>query len=300
MNIAASTRTFLHPDEYYERAFCRHRGLIGAQEQQKLRQTRIAIPGMGGMGGILAATMARSGIGAFTIADFDHFDVHNTNRQHGAAASTIGRRKARVMRDIILDINPGADVRMLDEPVSQSNIDAFLDGADLALDGLDIFAQKARRMIFANARLRGIPVFSAAPLGFSAATFHFHPEGMSYDEFAGLHDGMSDKQMALSFLGAIGAQGPHLKYMDTSGVGAEEGAAPSLGLACSMGAGIVAADVIAWVLGRREPDWVPRFAQFDPYARSYRRRWRPGGARNPFQRLRMAVLRRLLPALDEG
>ena len=300
MNITAKSQSFLQPDEYYQRAFSRHRGLISAAEQERLRAARVAIPGMGGMGGTLAATLARAGIGSFAIADFDHFDIHNTNRQHGAASSTIGRNKARVMREIILDINPGAEVRLMETAVDKGNIDSLLDGADLALDALDVFAQKARRLFFARCRLKGIPVFSAAPLGFSAATFHFHPEGMSYDAFTGLRDGMSEKEMVLHFLGAIGAQGPHLKYMDTSGVGAEEGAAPSLGLACSMGAAMVAADVIAYLLGRREPDWVPRFAQFDPYARSYRRRWRPGGAKNPVQKLRMAILRRMMPALSEG
>ena len=286
-------------DAFYSRAHSRHRGLISEEEQQKLKKARIAIPGMGGLGGLYGATLARTGIGRFSIADFDRFDVHNINRQYGAMASTIGKDKVKVMHDIIADISPAAEIRMMNEPVGTDNIDRFLDGVDLVVDALDVFSQTARRIVFSNARKRGIPVFSAAPLGFSAVMFNFHPDGMSYDEFAGLKDGMTERQMALHFICAIGAQGPHLKYMDTKGVGAEEGAAPSLGMACQIGAGMVATEITCYLLGRREPQWVPHFSQFDPYDRSYKRRYRRWGAKNPIQRLRMQVVKRMIPAMND-
>jgi len=223
-------------DAFYDRAYLRHRGLISETEQQKLKATRVAIPGLGGMGGVYAAALARSGIGRYTLADFDHFEPHNINRQYGAMASTIGHKKVEVMRDIVADINPAADIKVINTAIDADTIDDFLDDVDIVVDALDVFSQPTRRLVFAAARKKGIPVFSVAPLGFSAATFHFHPEGMSYDEFSGLHDGMTEKQMALHFICAIGAQGPHLKYMDTKKIGSSEGAAPSLGIACSLGA----------------------------------------------------------------
>ncbi len=302
MNVSAAKfdrDDSLSDDLFYARACSRHRGLINETEQDKLRNTRVAIPGMGGLGGLYGATLARTGIGRFSIADFDQFDVHNINRQYGAMASTIGRDKVTVMRDIIADISPAAEIRMLNEPVGNDNIDRFLEGVDVVVDAMDVFSQTARRIVYSHARKRGIPVFSAAPLGFGAAMFNFHPEGMSYDEFAGLKDGMTEKRMALHFICAIGTQGPHLKYMDTRGVGAEEGAAPSLGLACQIGAGMVAAEIVSYRLGRREPEWVPRFSQFDPYDRSYRRRHRRWGAKNPVQMLRMQILKRLIPAMND-
>ncbi len=283
----------------YDQAFSRHRGLIDVSEQERLKCTRVAIAGVGGIGGHHAATLARTGLGRFVLADFDHYELHNMNRQYGASIGTLGRNKAEVMRDILHGINPEAEVRLMTRPLDRNSIDPFLEGADIVIDALDIMAQTARRALLAAARERGIPAFSAAPLGFGGAVFHYHPEGMSYDEFAGLEDGMSERQMLLHFLCAIGAQGPHLKYMDTSGIGCEGGTAPSLGLACQIGACMVATDVVAHLLGRRTPRWVPRFAQFDPYGRSYRERYRPWGARNPLQRLRMAVLRRRLPALAQ-
>ena len=65
----------------YDEAFKANRGLISEEEQEKLRNCRVAIAGMGGVGGIHLVTLARLGIGKFTIADPDVFEVANFNRQ---------------------------------------------------------------------------------------------------------------------------------------------------------------------------------------------------------------------------
>ena len=92
------------------RAFSRNVGWITEDEARVLTAKRVAIAGMGGVGGHHLLTLARLGIGAFTIADFDVFEVENFNRQAGAMLSTVGREKARVMRPqfVLLDIGmPG-------------------------------------------------------------------------------------------------------------------------------------------------------------------------------------------------
>src|SRR5207248_4307002 len=78
----------------YEQAFARHSGLLTDAEQSKLRNSRVAIVGLGGVGGIHLATLARLGIGAFHIADPDTFELANFNRQYGANTQTLGRSKA--------------------------------------------------------------------------------------------------------------------------------------------------------------------------------------------------------------
>lgn len=89
----------------YDEAFCRNLGLISPTEQQRLRNSRVAIAGMGGVGGIDMVALARMGIGKFTIADPDVFEIRNSNRQYGAMRSTNGQAKAEVMRNIVHDIN---------------------------------------------------------------------------------------------------------------------------------------------------------------------------------------------------
>src|SRR5262249_45278841 len=154
-----------------------------------LRESRIAIAGLGGVGGVHLATLARLGIGSFHIADPDRFEPVNFNRQHGATVNVLGRRKATVMEREARAINPDLDLHVFPEAVTPSNVAAFLDGADVLVDGIDFFALESRRLLFREARRRGIWAVTAGPLGFSTAWLVFDPKGMSFDDYFDLHDG---------------------------------------------------------------------------------------------------------------
>jgi tRNA A37 threonylcarbamoyladenosine dehydratase len=146
----------------YEQAFQRNIGWITREEQQVLRGRRVAIAGLGGCGGTYVTTLARLGVGDFTLADFDSFELANFNRQVGARMSTIGQPKIDVLRAMALDINPELDIRMFPQGVQDDKIDAFLEGAALFVDAIDIFALELRRKIYARCRTLKIPaVFSA-------------------------------------------------------------------------------------------------------------------------------------------
>lgn len=95
----------------YTTAFSRNIGWLTEKEQEQLRGSRIAIAGMGGVGGIHLLTLVRLGVGKFHIADFDTFDQVNFNRQAGATMSTLGRSKVDVMAERALDINPDLDIQ---------------------------------------------------------------------------------------------------------------------------------------------------------------------------------------------
>src|SRR5215469_13347332 len=95
-------------------AFDRNIGWLTEWEQQALRSKRVAIAGMGGVGGFHLTTLARFGIGAFSIADMDRFDLVNFNRQIGATMATIGRPKAEVLEEMALAINPELRMRRFD------------------------------------------------------------------------------------------------------------------------------------------------------------------------------------------
>src|SRR5437763_15896278 len=113
-------------DFSYDEAFSRNIGWLTAAEQRALRGKRVAIAGVGGVGGVHLLTLARLGSGAFSIADFDTFDVANFNRQVGALVSTVGRPKAEVLAKAALDINPELDLQLFREGVSDQNLDRFL------------------------------------------------------------------------------------------------------------------------------------------------------------------------------
>src|SRR5262245_54211900 len=132
----------------YSTAFDRNVGWVTDAEQAVLRRKRVAIAGLGGVGGYHLLTLVRLGVGAFTLAEFDTFDLPNFNRQAGAGLSTVGRRKLDVLVGMARDINPELEIRTVPEGITAANVDEFLDGADIYVDGLDFFAFEARRTTF--------------------------------------------------------------------------------------------------------------------------------------------------------
>jgi molybdopterin/thiamine biosynthesis adenylyltransferase len=278
----------------YGEAFARHRGLIGADEQERLRRSRVAIVGMGGVGGIHLITLARLGIGGFHIADPDRFDVANFNRQYGANIRNLGRNKAEAMAEEALAINPGLHVRTFAEAITPSNVGALLDGVDVFVDGIDFFAIEARRLVFREARRRGIWAITAGPIGFSAAWLVFSPHGMSFDEYFDVHDSMGRGDQLVAFIAGLTPRATHLKYLDLSQVDASSGRGPSAGLACHLCSGVAAAEVLKILLDRSSIRAAPWYFQFDAYRQqlcSGRLRW---GNRSPGQRLKRRILRKRL------
>jgi tRNA A37 threonylcarbamoyladenosine dehydratase len=183
----------------YDEAFARNIGWVTEAEQAALRGKRIAIAGVGGVGGVHLLSLARLGIGAFHVAEMDTFDLVNFNRQAGAMMSTLGRPKVEVMIEMARDINPELDIKVFGEGVNAGNLDAFLDGVDLYVDGLDFFAFQARRDTFNACHAKGVPAVTAAPLGMGTAVLSFLPGRMSFEEYFRL-DGCDEDEMAVRFL----------------------------------------------------------------------------------------------------
>ena len=276
----------------YDDAVSRNIGWVTLAEQDRLRQSRVAIAGLGGVGGAYLLTLARLGVGAFSIADFDRFDIVNFNRQVGASVSSIGRPKLDVMLEMVRDINPQADVRVFPDGLKLDNIDLFLADADVYLDGLDFFAFAARQAVFAACAERRIPAVTAAPLGMGAALLNFLPGRMTFEQYFGWAD-LPDDEKALRFLVGLSPWAVHAGYLvDRSRVdlGARRG--PSTMIACQLCAGITAAEVLKILLQRGDVLCAPRSLQFDAYRNKLVSAWRPGGHRNPLQRLAMAIARR--------
>ena len=278
----------------YEEAFARNVGLISPEEQQRLRNSRVAIAGMGGVGGIDLVTLARLGIGRFTIADPDVFEIANTNRQYGATNSTLGRPKAQVMAEIIRDINPEADVRIFREAVGPHNADAFLEDADVLVDAIDAFEIQLRRLLFRQAAVRGIYALGAGPVGFSTVWVIFEPKGMTFDQYFDLSDGMDHLDMFVHYVMGMAPKGTQRGYLDLSHVDFRNRAGPSAALACQLAGGVVSAEVLKILLGRGPVHSAPYYHQFDAYLGRFIRKRLRGGNRHPIQRFKCWWLARYL------
>jgi len=278
----------------YETAFSRNIGWLTRAEQRKVRGSRIAIAGLGGVGGAHLLALARLGVGNFNIADFDRFELHNFNRQAGASMSRLGVPKAAAMSAMALDINPELRLTAFDNGIDASNVDRFLEGADVYVDGIDFFAIDARRLIFAACRRHGVPALTAAPLGMGVAFLHFDPRGMSFENYFRL-DGQPRIESLLRFIAGLSPGMLQAGYLaDEAAVDLTNERVPSTVMACELCAGVMATQALKVLLGRGPNRAAPWSMQFDAYRQRLRWTWRPFGNANVLQRVLLAILRRKL------
>ena len=291
-------------DRFYAAAFARNRGLIADHHQERLRQARVAIAGLGGVGGIYATTLARLGVGNFTIADEDRFEAANINRQAGAHVSTLGKEKSTVMGTLIADINAYAQVRRFGY-LTPENIGDFLDGASVVFDGIDFFTMAPRRLLYREARARGIPVINVAPVGFGGAMLNFSPTGMSFDEYFAITDDMSEKEQIVQFAIGTGPRMLQRSYFLPKAIDFHGQRAPSsiLGTLACANMGVSEAYKI---LTGEAYEAAPVSWHFDPYVRKLRRCNLWWGNRHPLQRFKkwyfmrkLASLSHLRPTVEE-
>ena len=196
----------------YNDAFSRNLGWVTEREQETLRGKTVAIAGLGGVGGVHLLTLARLGIGSFHVADFDHFSMANFNRQIGASMSSLHQPKLDVLTAMARDINPELQIKPFPAGVDGTNLDAFLAGVDVYIDGLDFFAFDARRRVFSACARLGIPAVTVAPVGMGAALINFLPGRMTFDEYFQWGD-LPEEELALRFLVGLAPARLHQSYL---------------------------------------------------------------------------------------
>lgn len=278
----------------YDQAFSRNIGWVTLAEQARLRAARIAIAGLGGVGGAHLFTLTRLGIGNFNIADFDDFDVHNLNRQAGAFVSCFGQPKIGTVARMARDINPELDLRLFPQGVKPDNVDEFLRDVDLYVDGLDFFALSARRMVFAKCREKGIPALTAAPLGMGTAFLYFSPDGMSFEDYFKVEGHEPQEQYARFIAGLSPAMVQRDYLVAPEAVNFQEKRGPSTIMACDLCAGVMGTSVLKVLLGRGTIRAAPWGIHFDAYHQRLKLTWRPFGNSNPLQQLLLKFIRPVL------
>ena len=147
-----------------EERFSRTALMIGEEALEKLRSSRVAIFGVGGVGSFAAEAIARMGVGSITLVDNDTVAPSNLNRQLIALHSTLGRNKVDVAKERILDINPDANVDAramfyLPENADEIDIASF----DCIVDAIDTVSAKIE--IIVRADRAGVPVVSSMGTG---------------------------------------------------------------------------------------------------------------------------------------
>ena len=144
--------------------FSRTELLLGKEAMDRLAQSRVAVFGIGGVGGYVCEALVRSGVGAFDLVDDDKVCLTNLNRQIIATRKTVGKYKVDVMKERILEINPDADVRVhkcffLPENAQDFPFEEF----DYVVDAVDTVTAKIALVM--KAKELSIPIISSMGAG---------------------------------------------------------------------------------------------------------------------------------------
>ena len=144
--------------------FSRTQLLIGEAAINKLQKSRVAVFGIGGVGGYVCEALVRSGVGAFDRVDDDKVCLTNLNRPIIATRKTVGKYKADVMKERMLDINPDVDVRRHRCFFLPENADDFpFDEYDYVVDAVDTVTAKIELIL--RAKAHNVPIISAMGAG---------------------------------------------------------------------------------------------------------------------------------------
>ncbi len=144
--------------------FSRTERLIGKDALEKLNNANVIVFGLGGVGSYTTEALARAGIGKMTVVDKDTVDITNINRQLYALNSTIGKSKAEIAKERILDINPNCEVTALQKMYLPENADEFnLSQYDYIIDAIDNVTAKIDLAV--KSQELGIPMIASMGTG---------------------------------------------------------------------------------------------------------------------------------------
>ena len=149
-----------HPPHWLQRTEL----LIGADALAELKNLHVLVIGLGGVGSYAAEFLARAGVGKMTIVDGDTVDLTNTNRQLPALHSTVGRSKARIMAERMLDINPDLELTVREDFLTPHVVKAFrFDAYDFVFDCID--SVQPKQYVIVACKQQGVRIVSSMGAG---------------------------------------------------------------------------------------------------------------------------------------
>ena len=144
--------------------FSRTELLLGKEGVEKLKNSTVAVFGLGGVGGHAAEALCRCGVGRLVLVDSDEVSLTNLNRQLLATLSTVGRKKTEVARERFLDINPDCDIQVYTVFFGPDTVSLFdFPSYDYVVDAIDTVTGKLS--LIEEAKKAGVPVISSMGAG---------------------------------------------------------------------------------------------------------------------------------------
>lgn len=169
----------------YDELFQRNIGVFTEQEQSIIRNSRVAIAGLGGVGGITAEALTRMGIGSLHISDPEAFEPSNCNRQAFSNVGNFGKNKTTALAEELVKINPGLDLDTWPEGINEQNANEFVD-ADVIINGIEYNLLEHSVILHKAAREAGKIALAGQAIGFGGTLLAFNSHGISFEEYIGL------------------------------------------------------------------------------------------------------------------
>ncbi|MCB9686863.1 MAG: ThiF family adenylyltransferase [Alphaproteobacteria bacterium] len=260
-------------EDYLEQFRHRTRLLLGEDDLTFLRSRTVAVAGCGGVGGATAITLCRLGVGGFVLADPGIYDPPDANRQWAARRSTMGRNKAAVHAELLDDIQPGVRLRVFEEGITEDNVDAFFEGADVLLDCLDISVPAdLRARVYQTAMARGMYAVTSPIFGFGTMMVIAEPGGMPMDALIREFVRVASTESRLPPRFPEHFWPPHVAAIERE---VHKHRVPTSSVAVTLASGAVAAELARILLRERDatlppPPVLPDVLLIEPLRRTWR------------------------------
>lgn len=171
----------------YKQAFQRNIGIFSEEQQNKIKNYKIAIAGLGGVGGILIERLIRLGVENFHVADPDYFEPTNFNRQIYSNMNNLNKNKAEAIVEELIKINPEASIKIFENGVNADNVLSFVD-ADIVVDAIEYNLVNFLYLLHKASRENNKTVLAAQAIGYGATLFAFDPKSIKFEEYIGLEN----------------------------------------------------------------------------------------------------------------
>jgi molybdopterin/thiamine biosynthesis adenylyltransferase len=165
--------TALENDIIPER-YARNLNTFAPSDQARLLKSRVAVIGLGGLGGTVIECLSRAGVGYLVLVDHDEFEDHNLNRQLVCTQDLIGKAKASSAAERVMHVNGSISVEAFKDSLDSNNAERILTGCDMAVDCLDTI--ESRFVLESATKKAGIPLVSAAVAGLGGQVTTIFPE----------------------------------------------------------------------------------------------------------------------------
>ncbi|WP_306028495.1 ThiF family adenylyltransferase [Stappia sp. MMSF_3263] len=184
----------IYDEAFYNERVSRSLCFLGIDEEQrrlsqeKLANATVGVAGCGGIGSYLAVQLARMGVRHLKLADPDHFDASNINRQLGSGKNTVGRNKAMVVGEMVHEMTPDVTVEIYPDGIQRHTAEDFVEGCDLLLDMTDFYLISERYALHRAYRASptAITMLCACVWGWASTVYKFDKDGVTYEDLLGI------------------------------------------------------------------------------------------------------------------